>query len=70
MELQRCMEECTEIHGGLWRFVGVYWLPLVTIDLVGDILMCYSHFWVLDSLRILKIHHCFYLISLAGPMYH
>ena len=42
---QRCMEGCVEVRGGVCRGVydgallfvhGYHWLPLATIDLVGD----------------------------------
>ena len=35
--VQRCTEGCTEVCGGALLFVlGYHWLPLATIDLVGD----------------------------------
>ena len=42
---------------------GVNWLPLPTIDLVGDNREIEAYFevlypfWVVDSLRTLKVHH-------------
>ena len=56
--VQRCVEVCTEVCGGV--LVHVYhWLPIATIDLVGDnrefevlrhILRSYTHYeWLIVS---------------------
>ena len=35
MGMRRCVERCTEVHGGVLVH-GYHWLPIATIDLVGD----------------------------------
>ena len=55
--------------------LGCHWLPLATIDLVGDnrefevfrhILSCYIHYsWF--SLRPSKLHHCLSLVTIGCP---
>ena len=33
--MQRCTERCKEVHEGVLVH-GYHWLPIATIDLVGD----------------------------------
>ena len=78
----RCTEGCAEgyaeVHGEVRGGVLVHvchWLPIATIDLVGDNrnLKFEAYFEVLyplrvvDSLRTLKVHHCLSLVTIGCP---
>ena len=78
------MEEWTKVYKGLYEGVqrhagvsgGVNWLPLPTIHLVGDnreieayFEMLYP-FWVVDSLRTLKVHHYLCLDTMGCTFTH
>ena len=77
----RYMEGWTKVYKGLYegvqRYAGVSgevnWLPLPTNDLVGEIEAYFEvlyPFWVVDSLRTLKIHHYLSLVTIGCPSTH
>ena len=64
------------IEGASLFVHGYHWLPLATIDLVGDnrefevwgmLLRSYNHYKSVDSLRTLKVHHCLSLVTIGCP---
>ena len=80
----RYMEGWTKVFKGLYEGVqryagvsgGVNWLPLPTIDLMGDNREIEAYFevlypfWVDDSLRTLKVHHYLSLVTIGCPSTH
>ena len=80
----RYVEGWTKVYKGLYEGVqryagvsgGVNWLPLPTIDLVGDnkelrlILRCYNPFGWLIVLELLKLHHYLSLVTIGCPSTH
>ena len=80
----RHMEGWTKVYKGLYEGVqryagvsrGVNWLPLPTIDLVGDNREIKAYFevlypfWVVDSLRTLNVHHYLSLVTIGCPSTH
>ena len=77
----RYMEGWTKVYKGLYkgvqRYAGVLGgLPLPTIDLVGDNREIEAYFevlypfWVVDSLRTLKVHHYLCLVIIGCPSTH
>ena len=80
----RYMEGWTKVFKGLYEGVqryagvsgGVNWLPLPTIDLMGDNREIEAYFEVLypflvvDSLRTLKVHHYLSLVTIGCPSTH
>ena len=84
VDMQSCIDRCAVVHGGVQgvhegvqRYAGVSggvnWLPLPTIDLVGDNREIEAYFevlypfWVVDSLRTLKVHHYLSLVTIGCP---
>ena len=56
--------------------LGYHWLPLTTIDLVGNnkaiwtlrhIWSVWYQLWVVGGLRTLKVHHCLSLVNIGFP---
>ena len=64
------------IEGASLFVLNYHWLPLATVDLVGDnrefevlrhIFEVLYPLYMVDSLRTLKVHHCLSLITIGCP---
>ena len=62
--------------GASLSVLGYHWLPLATIDIVGDnsefdikgiFLSCDTYYGVVDILRTVKVHHSMSLVTIGCP---